>query len=111
MALEQHHDLLARIDPAEVARVCAELVRLNTANPPGNERQAAQYVAEYLAPAGFSAHYLPFPEDTLRASVICRLQAPASAGQAETAGHVPAVLSPLAARSPRGKSGGEARPT
>ncbi len=98
MALEQYRDLLARIDAAEVARVCAELVRLNTANPPGNERQAAEYAAGYLAPAGFTPHYLPYPDEGARASVVCRLRTtlpaeqPASPEQAGTTGRVPALI-------------------
>jgi succinyl-diaminopimelate desuccinylase len=79
MALEQYRDLIDGIESAEVARVCAELVQINTANPPGNERRAAEYVAEYLAQAGFDAHFLPYPGEPARASVVCRLRGEAGA--------------------------------
>jgi succinyl-diaminopimelate desuccinylase len=69
-----HADLLARIDPEAIARVCADLVRFNTSNPPGNESRAAEYVADYLRPAGFSVDLLPYPGDAGRASVVARLR-------------------------------------
>jgi NAD(P)-dependent dehydrogenase (short-subunit alcohol dehydrogenase family) len=81
MAYEQYRHLLDQVDLGEVARVCADLVRLNTTNPPGNERLAAEYVAAYLEPAGFKAHFLPYPDEENRASVVCRLSRSAGSGR------------------------------
>ncbi|HEX9118835.1 MAG TPA: M20 family metallopeptidase [Anaerolineae bacterium] len=66
-------DLLARLDPDEIAAVCADLVRLDTSNPPGHERAAAEYAAGYLGHE-FETTFLPYPEDKTRASVVCRLR-------------------------------------
>ena len=58
------------IDEAELVRICSDLVRFNTSNPPGNEQHAAEYVADYLAPLGFTSLYLSHGEN--RKTVICR---------------------------------------
>ena len=58
------------IDAAEVARVCSELIQINTVNPPGNEQIAAEYVADYLAPFGFTAQFLQQGEN--RVTVVAR---------------------------------------
>ncbi len=58
------------IDERELVRVCADLVRFNTSNPPGNEAAAVQYVADYLEPLGFEFQYLEHGEG--RRSVIAR---------------------------------------
>lgn len=59
----------------EVAQVCSDLVQLNTANPPGRERLAAEYIAAYLAPAGYTCDYVAFPGEEGRESIVCRLAA------------------------------------
>ena len=38
---------------AETTTVLQRLVRFNTVNPPGNERPAIEYLAEYVREAGF----------------------------------------------------------
>lgn len=58
------------IDEPGLVRLCADLVRFNTANPPGNERIAAEYVAAYLAPLGFTSEYLH--HDAERATLVAR---------------------------------------
>jgi len=37
-------DLFGKVKEAEVVRICGDLVRLQSVNPPGNERAAAEYV-------------------------------------------------------------------
>lgn len=38
----------------EVAGLLSNLIRINTANPPGNESQAAKFLAEMLEKEGFT---------------------------------------------------------
>src|SRR5581483_2492061 len=42
----------------ETTAVLQKLVRFNTVNPPGNERPAIEYLADYLEAAGFKAEIL-----------------------------------------------------
>ncbi len=80
---------LNRIDAQGVARTCADLVRLNTVNPPGNELLAAQWVADYLTPLGFAAEFLHHEDG--RASVIARLAGSAGAPALVYNGHLDVV--------------------
>jgi len=66
-----YQDLFDRIDEAEVVRVCRELVRFQTVNPPGEEQVAAEYVARLLGRAGFESGLVPL-----------------AAGRASTLGHL-----------------------
>lgn len=75
--------LLDRIEADELARVCADLVRLCTVNPPGDEMQAAEYVRAYLEPAGFQCEILDHGEG--RGSLLARLS-PASESRDERPG-------------------------
>jgi succinyl-diaminopimelate desuccinylase len=72
MPASPHADLLNRITTDEVTAVCRDLVRLRTVNPPGDERIAADYVADYLSRAGFETAFLPLGDG--RASVLARLR-------------------------------------
>jgi acetylornithine deacetylase/succinyl-diaminopimelate desuccinylase-like protein len=38
---------------AEAEELLARLIRFNTVNPPGNEREAQEYLADHLQRAGF----------------------------------------------------------
>jgi len=58
------------IDETELVRVCGDLIRFNTTNPPGNEQIAAEYVADYLAPLGFASRYLSHGEN--RRTLVAR---------------------------------------
>ena len=40
---------------AETAQLLADLIRIDTTNPPGNETPAAEHLAAYLAEAGVEA--------------------------------------------------------
>jgi acetylornithine deacetylase/succinyl-diaminopimelate desuccinylase-like protein len=48
---------------AETTDVLGRLVRFNTVNPPGNERPAIEFLAEYLLKAGFEVELLSASED------------------------------------------------
>ncbi len=74
----------------ETTEVLQRLVRFNTVNPPGNERPAIEYLAKYLARAGFDTEVLGPTED--RPSLIASLE---GAGEGPTLcylGHVDTVL-------------------
>ncbi|MDH5754189.1 MAG: M20/M25/M40 family metallo-hydrolase [Candidatus Bathyarchaeota archaeon] len=56
----------------EVTNLLSDLIRINTTNPPGNETEAAKYLAETLEKEGFKCELF---ESTLeRGSVITRLK-------------------------------------
>jgi len=56
----------------EVTNFLSELIRINTTNPPGNETEAAKYLAEHFRKEGFNCElYESAPE---RGSVITRLK-------------------------------------
>src|SRR5947209_5577973 len=48
---------------AETTEVLQRLVQFNTVNPPGNERPAIEYLAEYCRSAGFETELLAAVED------------------------------------------------
>lgn len=70
MTSDRTESMPFHIDTAEVARVCSELIRFDTVNPPGNEQIAAEYVADYMAPLGFTVQFLPQGEN--RVTVVAR---------------------------------------
>src|SRR4051812_45989221 len=62
----------ALADPASEARaLLAELIAIDTSNPPGNEAEAARAVAAHLTAAGVKSEVVPFGEG--RASLVARL--------------------------------------
>jgi acetylornithine deacetylase/succinyl-diaminopimelate desuccinylase-like protein len=63
---------------SEATEVLQQLLRIDTSNPPGNERPAAEALAEILAADGLPAEILESAPG--RANLICRLPA----GQAAT---------------------------
>ena len=42
----------------ETADVLSRLIRFNTVNPPGNERECQEWIAEYLRRAGLEVELL-----------------------------------------------------
>ena len=56
----------------EVTQLLRELIRIDTTNPPGNETQAATYLAHYLANEGFKTEVIESAPG--RGSVITRLK-------------------------------------
>ena len=55
----------------ETSRLLAELIRIDTSNPPGNETAAAEHLAAYLADAGVKSELVG--REPHRASLIARL--------------------------------------
>ncbi|MGB9521778.1 MAG: M20 family metallopeptidase, partial [Anaerolineales bacterium] len=68
MDIEQ---VLNKIDDQEIVRLCRDLVRINTTNPPGDERTAAEYIAKHIQSYGFEINYVSHSKR--RASLIARL--------------------------------------
>ncbi len=56
----------------EVTQLLGELIRIDTTNPPGNETQAATYLAHYLTNEGFKTEIIESAPG--RGSVITRLK-------------------------------------
>ncbi len=84
-----HQDDLQR----ETTEVLQRLVRFNTVNPPGHERAAIQYLAEYLHEAGFATEILGATPD--RPNLIATLAGPDGADRKPVLtflGHVDTVL-------------------
>ena len=55
----------------ETSRLLAELIRIDTINPPGNETAAAEHLAAYLAAAGIESQIVgPTPD---RGSLVARI--------------------------------------
>jgi acetylornithine deacetylase/succinyl-diaminopimelate desuccinylase-like protein len=66
-----HVQLLKEVED-EVTRLLSDLIRINTTNPPGNEIEAAKYVAEHMSREGFKCELCePAPG---RGSVATRLK-------------------------------------
>ena len=59
----------------ETTEVLQRLVRFNTVNPPGNERAAIEYLADYLRQTGFETEVLGATEE--RPNLIATLSADA----------------------------------
>ncbi len=66
--------------PQQVVRWLQEYLQINTTNPPGNEREAALYLAGILESAGIPSQLLTSPEG--RTSLYARWAAPGSNGRA-----------------------------
>ncbi len=56
----------------EITQFLSELIRINTTNPPGNETQAANFIAQYLARDDFESEILESAPG--RGSIIARLK-------------------------------------
>ena len=56
----------------EITEFLSELIRINTTNPPGNETQAANFLANYLIKNGFKPEIIESAPG--RGSVITRLK-------------------------------------
>ncbi len=65
------HEILRNIEQ-EMANLLSDLIQINTTNPPGNETQAATYIAKYLAKEGFKSEIIESAPG--RGSVIIRLK-------------------------------------
>ena len=56
----------------EITNLLSDLIRIDTTNPPGNETQAATYIAKYLGKEGFKTEIIESAPG--RGSVITRLK-------------------------------------
>ncbi len=74
----------------ETTEVLQRLVRFNTVNPPGNEREAIEYLADYLEQAGFETELLGTSDE--RPNLIADLKSEQSGPTLCYLGHVDTVL-------------------
>lgn len=70
--MTKYEELLTRIKEDELVRLCQDMVRIKTVNPPGNERENADYIADFLRKLGLEVEILAHTET--RASVVARLK-------------------------------------
>jgi acetylornithine deacetylase/succinyl-diaminopimelate desuccinylase-like protein len=75
---------------SETTSVLQRLVRFNTVNPPGNERDAIEYLAGYLREAGFEVQLLTHTES--RPNLVADLHGRADGPTLCYLGHVDTVL-------------------
>jgi succinyl-diaminopimelate desuccinylase len=78
-------------DPVALTR---RLIAFDTVNPPGRERECAQFLADLLKDAGFDIRLVPLGED--RASLIATKGRPGKSGPLVFTGHIDVV--PLGTR-------------
>jgi succinyl-diaminopimelate desuccinylase len=65
-------DLLSFVKEADLVKFCQEIVRIKSVNPPGDELQAAEYVASVLKKIGLEVEVIKHSPS--RASVLARLR-------------------------------------
>ncbi|MGB9183009.1 MAG: M20/M25/M40 family metallo-hydrolase [Solirubrobacteraceae bacterium] len=75
---------------SECTQVLQELVRFNTVNPPGNERQAIEYLEGYVAQGGFETDVLGASHE--RPNLVADLEGGAEGPTLCLLGHVDTVL-------------------
>lgn len=82
------------IDAAKLQQSTVELlqklIRFHTVNPPGNEKQAQEFIAKLLAEAGFEVEMLA--KDPARPNLIARLPGKADGPVLAYLGHIDTVL-------------------
>jgi acetylornithine deacetylase/succinyl-diaminopimelate desuccinylase-like protein len=78
----------------ECTEVLQELVRFNTVNPPGNEREAIEYLEGYVAQAGFETDVLGASHE--RPNLIADLKGESEGPTLCFLGHVDTVLADAA---------------
>ena len=64
--------LVAKVRESEVVKLCQDLVRIKSVNPPGDELAAADYVASTLNQFGVDTELIK--HNSTRASVLARLK-------------------------------------
>jgi acetylornithine deacetylase/succinyl-diaminopimelate desuccinylase-like protein len=75
---------------AETTAVLQRLVRFNTVNPPGNERPAIEYLADYMKTAGFDTELLAAEDE--RPNLVATLNGGGDGPTLLYLGHVDTVL-------------------
>jgi acetylornithine deacetylase/succinyl-diaminopimelate desuccinylase-like protein len=74
----------------ETTRLLQRLIRFDTVNPPGNEREAQEFLAGYLAEAGFDCELVGAEEG--RPNLVARLRGAGPGPVLGYLGHVDTVL-------------------
>jgi acetylornithine deacetylase/succinyl-diaminopimelate desuccinylase-like protein len=74
----------------DTAQLLAELIRLDTSNPPGHEGRVAEFLARRLRPLGFDVRIVPTPEAG-KAHFIARLKGDGSRRPVLLAAHADVV--------------------
>jgi acetylornithine deacetylase/succinyl-diaminopimelate desuccinylase-like protein len=74
----------------KAVEVLQRLIRLNTVNPPGNEREAIEYLADYVGQAGFETEILGLEPG--RPNLVADLTGPEPGPTLCFLGHVDTVL-------------------
>lgn len=88
-------EIFAKISATEIAQITSDLVRFDTTNPPGNERQAVEYIADTLKPFGFECHFIE--HEAQRSTLLATLKSSGERGALVFNGHVDVV--PVGAES------------
>ncbi|PYT12860.1 MAG: hypothetical protein DMG59_22245, partial [Acidobacteria bacterium] len=57
------HAADAAKDAPEVARLLADVIRIDTSNPPGNEGKLAEFLKTKFKPLGFEIDIIPTPQE------------------------------------------------
>lgn len=68
----ENQKLLSFVKEADLVKFCQEIVRIKSVNPPGDELQAAEYVASALKKIGLEVEVIK--HSPTRASVLARLK-------------------------------------
>ena len=75
---------------SKTAALLSELIRVNTSNPPGNEKALDELLASKFKPLGFEVEIIPTP-DPVKAHFIARLKGDGSAKPILIAAHADVV--------------------
>ena len=87
----------------ETADVLGRLIRFNTVNPPGQERECQEYLAGYLTDAGFECELIGAEDE--RPNLIATLRGEADGPVLGYLSHVDTVLArPRTGRATRGRA-------
>ncbi|MGA8903623.1 MAG: M20 family metallopeptidase [Candidatus Bathyarchaeia archaeon] len=81
--------ILAQISEKEAVDVLRRLVQFKTVNPPGNEKDCAEYIAEYLSDAG--AHVELLEREKNRPNVVAKMQGTDHSTSLMLNGHIDVV--------------------
>jgi len=89
MAGYAYRKILKRIDEDDLVRICTELIRFRSVNPPGNELEIAKYVGAMLSQAGLEVDVMEHTPD--RGSVVARLKGTGELPALVYSGHLDVV--------------------
>ncbi len=86
---QDYGELLDGVGATAVTELCRDLVRFKSVNPPGDELEIAEYVADILRDAGLSVELVT--HTPTRASVLARLEGSGDAPAVLYTGHLDVV--------------------